>query len=222
MKILKKSNKKILIYCAVFLIATLLIWFGYHFPQNNRDEELKITISENNPSWNLYENEEYGFSIEFPSDWKIYENYENVSPTINIYLPKKNMNPPFDHFADINNVSIFPKGLQTEAVIGNSQKTDINFNFKSDKSLDYVLEDGTIWATYISFDSLKDPWKPWGFIWTRNTIYNLTYKCLRGGIKVSLDECNPFDSDQFIRNGSVDSDIREIEEEIIKTFKFIK
>ena len=222
MKILKKLNKKVVIYSVAFLLATILIWFGYHFPQNKKTPNVEVEISENNPAWNLYENKEYGFSIEFPSEWKIYEDFEEISPTINIYLPKKDVYPPFDHFADINNVSIFPKGVQTETVIGQSQKTKIGFNFKSDKSIDYVLEDGTIWATYISFDSVKDPWKSWGFIWTRNTINNLVYKCQRGELEISLNECNPFEDDKFVRSGSVNSDIRVIQEEIIKSFKFLK
>jgi hypothetical protein len=222
MKILKKSNKKILYYSAVFLFSASLIFIGYHFPQNNQKLEVEVEISENNPSWNLYENKEYGFSVEFPSNWKIYEDFETVSPTINIYLPNSKVEPPFDHFADIDNVSIFPKGLQTEAVIGQSQKTKIEFNFESDKSVDYLLSDGTVWATYLSFDSLKEPWKPWGFVWTRNTIKDLEYLCMRNSYEISLDECNPFDGDEFVRFGSVNPEIRLVQEEIIKTFKFIK
>lgn len=223
MKILKKSNKKIIFHSVVFIFAGLLIWFGYNF-SNNIENKSKgdLEISENNPTWNTYKNKEYGFSIDFPSDWEINEDFKNVSPTINIYLPNKDAQPPFDHFANINNVSIFPKGLQTESVIGQSQKTEIEFDFKSDKSVDYLLEDGTVWASYINFDNLNEPWKPWSFMWARNIINDLEFKCLSSNVEVVLDECNPFEGDEFIRIGTVDSEIRQTQEKIIKSFKLIK
>jgi len=228
MKILKKLNKKILYYSGVFLFSAILIFIGYNFPQNSQKAEVEVEISENNPSWNLYTNTEYRFSIEFPSDWKIHEELETDNPIINIYLLDTNIKPPFDHFADINNISIFPKGLQTKAVIGEYQKAELDFNFKSDKAIDYILEDGSVWATYISvwatyisFDSSKKPWKPWGFIWAKSTIDDLNYKCVRAGFEISLNECNPFEGDEFIRSGSTNIEIRKIEEEIISSFKFI-
>lgn len=216
-KTLKKINKKTFFVLFV-LFFIVLIAFNFLFKQE--EPKNKIKISENNPSWNTYVNKDYGFSIDFPVDWKVYEDSKTVSPTINIYLPKKGINPPFDHFAEINNVSIFPKGLPTEAVIGQFQPTEIELDFKSDKAVDYVLEDGTAWATYISLDRNSEPWKPWGFIWSKIIIENVGYKCFDGKKEIDLDFCNPFEGDEFIRNGQTDKEIREIEKEIIKSLKF--
>jgi len=220
MKISKISKKRIILNMSVVFFAVLVIIFGIKQVSNN-DIEGEVRISELNPSWNTYVNEEYGFSIDFPSSWKVFEDSKSVSPTINIYLPKRNINPPFDHFAEINNVSIFPKGLQTEVVIGDSNKTEVDFNFDSDKSVDYVLDNGIPWATYINFANLDEPWKPWGFMWSRVVIDDLGYRCVSSGVEVGLDECNPFEGDRFIRSGVVDDEIREVQKEIIGTFKLI-
>lgn len=219
-KISKRLNKKIITRLVVVLLAFLLILYGLSI--FNEEETSFIGISENNPSWNTYINYEYSFSIDFPSTWKVYEDFETVSPTINIYLPNKNVNPPFDHFAEINNVSIFPKGLPTETVIGQYEKTDVNFSFESDRAIDYVLENGEAWATYISVYDFGDPWKDWGFIWSKVIINDIEYRCLDGDVEIELDSCNPFEGDDFVRVGKIDQDIRETQEEIIKTFKLLQ
>lgn len=218
-KISKRLDKKIITRLLVVLLAFFFILYGLSLLEE--DEKSFVEISEENPSWNTYTNKEYGFSIDFPADWKVYEDFETVSPTINIYIPNKNIKPPFDHFAEINNVSIFPKGLPTEAVIGQSEKTDLELSFESDKAIDYILENGQAWATYISVDNFEDPWKDWGFIWSKVVVKDIEYKCLDGDTEIELDNCNPFEGDEFIRVGNVNQKIRETQEEIIKTFKIL-
>lgn len=220
MKKLKKLNKKTLIFVCFIILGIIIILFGIESLDTGSIKG-EVEISEINPTFNTYTNLEYGFKIDFPSDWKIYENFEDVSPTINIYLPKEDVSPPFDHFADINNVSIFPKGLQTEAVIGQHQDSELDLDISIGESRDYLLEDGTIWASYINPD-LEDPWKPWGFIWTRNIINNVEYKCLRESQQVELDTCNPFQGDEFVRSGDIDQEVRETAEEIVNSFRLIE
>ncbi|NCS99027.1 hypothetical protein GW764_02455 [Candidatus Parcubacteria bacterium] len=222
MKILITSNKKILKYFVIFLVGALLIFIGYQNLKEINKKTGEIKISEENPSWNTYTNYEYGFEIDFPADWKIYEDFENVSPIINIYIPNNNLKPPFDNFADVNNVSIFPRGLQSEIIIGQFEESEIDVDFEYDEMINYLLEDNTVWATYIKPEDLGDPWESWGFIWTKTRINNIEYKCLENEVEVSLDECNPFEGDEFVRTGQVDSEIREIQEEIVKSFKVIE
>ncbi len=219
MKTLKKLSKKKITYIVIILIVFLGIFFFYN-ETHKQDIKSEVVKSESG-QWTTYFNYEYGFSIDFPEGWEINEDYKNVSPTINIFMPNKKVIPPFDHFADINNVSIYPKGLPTEAVIGQSKTTDIDLDYKFDKSIDYILEDGSAWATYINFEKVSDPWKPWGFLWAKTVVNDIEYKCLRSGKEIELDNCNPFEDDEFVRMGVVDSDIREIQEKIIRSFKFI-
>lgn len=221
MKISKKLNKTILFKLVIIFVSIFVIYLGFNLIDKEKHES-EIRISDNNPSWNTYVNTEYGFSIDFPANWKVYEEFEKVSPTINIYIPRNDIKPPFDHFADVNNVSIYPKGLSTEAVIGQYEESDIDINFESDRALNYILEDGSVWATYVSFDDLNDPWKPWGFIWSKVVIENLDYKCLRSDEEIDLEECNPFENDEFVRAGVVDEDLRETQEKILESFKFIE
>lgn len=222
MKILKKLNKRKLLYFLIIVITIVIVFVGFKKDINNSIGKGSISISEERPTWNLYKNEVYNFEISYPSDWELNEEFEESSPTINIYIPNGEVEPPFDHFAEINNVSIFPKGLQTEAVIGQYKKSDLDVGFEYNSATDYLLEDGKVWATYINPDNLNDPWKSWGFIWARNIINDIEYKCISNETEISLDYCNPFEGDEFIRVGNVDQDIRETQEEIIKSFKLIQ
>lgn len=222
MKILKNLNKKNFLYFLIFITAIIFVFVGLNRDFGNDASKGNISISEERPAWNLYKNEVYNFEISYPSNWELHEEFEESSPTINIYIPNGEVEPPFDHFAEINNVSIFPKGLQTEAVIGQSKESDLDLDINYNSATDYLLEDGTVWATYINPDDLEDPWKTWGFIWVRNTIDDIEYKCISNESEVSLDYCNPFEGDEFIRAGSVDQDMRETQEEIIKSFKLIE
>jgi|AntRauTorckE6833_2_1112554.scaffolds.fasta_scaffold00162_25 hypothetical protein len=222
MKILKKLNKKIIIYLLISVTALLLIISGLNLKNDFDHTNGQIKILEEKPTWNIYTNTDYGFEIAYPSDWELNENFKDVSPTINIYLSNSEIKPPFDQFAKINNVSIFPKGLQTEAVIGQSRESNLEINFGYESAIDYILKDETIWATYINPKGLEEPWKSWGFIWSRNVIENVEYGCISSGVEISLDSCNPFEGDEFTRIGNVDPEIREIQEEIIKSFNIIE
>jgi hypothetical protein len=222
MKISKKLNKKSLFFIFFILLGILIIFIGIE-RLGDSAQKGEIKISEENPTLNTYTNIEYGFEIDFPSHWQINEEFgdkEKISPVVNIYLPNNNVAPPFDHFANINNVSIFPQGLQTEAVIGQFKQSEIEMEVPFDVARDYVLEDGTIWGTYINVQ-LDEPWKPWGFIWAKNVINDFEYKCLSNGIEVDSDFCNPFEGDEFVRSGNIDSEIRKEIEEIINSFRLI-
>jgi len=172
--------------------------------------------------WNTYVNEQYHFSIDFPSDWKIYEDFGDNGPVINIYKSKFGQKPPFDHFSEISNVSIFPTGIPTEGIIGQSQKSEMELNFSAEEKIDYILRGGDIWGTYVTFEKVPDSWKPWGFLWSKIDVKDLKYICERLGAEVSINECNPYGGDEFIREGQVDLEIREIQVKILESFKLIK
>lgn len=175
-------------------------------------------------SWVNYTNEKYGFSIDFPSTWKISEHLTDANPVINIYKPTFNAkNPPYDYFDEIANVSIFPNGVATEPLIG---EIDDELKFKlinePKEVKNYLLKNGEIWASGITFKNPPSTWKSWGLIWFRSEIKNLKQSCERSGIEIEIIECNPFGGDTFIRQGEINKKTRDISIKILESFKFLE
>lgn len=168
----------------------------------------------------IYKNKEYGFEITYPNDWKIYED-DSEYPIINIYKPKFNSRPPYDQFSEITQISIFPEGVPTEAVIGDTKNSEIKLQYEFDKSIDYVLSDGNVWASFLSFKNPPKNWKAWGFVWLSQEISDLKYECIKEGKKVEINICNPFGGDIFVRLGKVDSEIRQEQLKILNSIKFV-
>jgi hypothetical protein len=189
------------------------------------DSEMKPGTIENSTEqvdWIKYTNTDFNFTISFPKDWKISEDLTNIdSPKINIYKPEYKTELPLDNFSTEINVSIFPKGLATDAVMGRTQDVNFNLTDKTSKSFDYVLTNNTAWASLVTFAQPPKGWQPWGFIWLNTEIKDLTYKCKSGNKEVALDSCNTFEGDILERQGSIDKEIRNTQLKILSTFKFI-
>jgi hypothetical protein len=225
-KILKKINKTVLVLITAALV--LFLWF-LTLDKGTGGDGIIIGSEEN--GWNTYINEEYNFKISFPNDWKVYEDFELTSPIVNVYKPQFDKKPPFDHFSNTNAVSIFPRGVETEALIGQIIDSDIDFetDFSEtgatvEKVSDYVLENGQIWARYITFEGLEEPWKPWGSVWSRAEISDSEFYCISGmtGENIEVNNCNPFGGDVFVRQGEIDPTIVEIQDRILESFSFLK
>lgn len=216
----KGKNIGIIIFILIVFVIIFVAFKSLSIKQFSGNEPENITVSEEG-EWKTYKNDEYGFQIDFPSDWKVAEDFgDNLVPTINIYKPQFSAKPPFTHHSEITNVSIFPKGIPTEGIIGSLKESNIQISEKTTKKIDYLLEDGNVWGTYINFENPPKNWEPWGFLWARAEIENADYSCKRGEETVSMEECNPLLGDEFIRIGEVSSEDRLIEEKIIESFKF--
>jgi hypothetical protein len=212
-------------YSVVFILlslATALLFFGLFKLSQTSIKPGIIENSVEQTDWIKYTNTDFNFTVSFPKDWKIHEDFSDKNiPKINIYKPEYKTKLPLDNFSSESNFSIFPKGLATDAVLGKTQ--DVNFNLieKTEKSIDYLLSNNIAWASSITFSEPSKGWEPWGFIWLNTEIKDLTYKCRSGNQEVELSLCNTFEGDILERQGSINKEIRNTQLKILSTFKFI-
>lgn len=210
---MNSHNKKIfVILCILFSVLLIfLIW-----PKNPQNQMVgKITENPVENEWNTYVNEEYNFSIEFPTNWELSEHIVDANPVINIYKPKRKYDePPYDHFDDIANVSIFPNGVPTEGVFGEKEEV-------GNGQINYLLDDGQVWAIMKNFDQVPDSWQDWGFVWAKTLIEDLKHTCEGAVGEKPIENCNPFEGDVIVRSGNVDSETLQTAEQILETFTFL-
>ena len=220
------SGRNVVVWVLI-LISVLLITLGIVNLRDKKWQEGSVESSQEEAGWIKYTSVDFNFSISFPHDWKIYEDLENdLEPKINIYKPAYTTKPPLTHFSPETNISIFPKGLATEGVIGETRDSKIGSTIlsaeKIEKATDFLLADGKVWANFIVFSEPPQSWKPWGFIWVNTAIRDLTYKCQSGTYEKPIEECDPFTGDVLKRVGKIDGTTRDLQMKILSTFKFEK
>lgn len=215
-------KRKYLVVIVLLSLAIILLAIGIYKLTTQKIKPGTVEKSVEQENWVVYTNKDFGFRVSFPEDWKVYEDLSNTEvPKINIYKPQYKNNLPFDNFSSETNVSIFPKGIPTDAVVGHTQDVNFNLELKTLKSFDYILDNNVAWASYISFTDIPKSWQPWGFVWLNTQIENLKYICKSGQQEVSLEECNTFEGDILERQGSIDKETRNTQLKILRTFKFI-
>lgn len=215
-------KKKYFFTIFLLLIAVFLLLFGLFKIENqeNKKGTFKESTIENN--WIKYTNKEFNFEISFPNTWKVHEDFSNKDiPKINIYLDKYKINLPLDNFSSDTNISIFPKGIPTDAVIGQIVDGKIDLLEKTSQVKNYKLLNGDIWAKYVTFLEVPKNWQSWGFVWVNNEIKNLKYKCFSGKQEIKLEDCNIYEGDILERDGIIDLKIGDEQMRILKTFNFI-
>lgn len=196
-------------------------------PQSASQTETEKTMSrENDPiEWNTYTNEMYGFSIKYPSTWVVSAFPEDtIAPTFNFY-PKGSITSqlPLTHHSDTEiHVSVFPHGVPTEGFFGEAIDTNVTFSVTTESARDYVLSDNTRFAT-IAFIGARGPnWTPSGFVFAHVPIKAEMIRCVRMDEEVPASNCDPLMGDVLIRDGEVDQELRQIEEQMLASFRFIK
>lgn len=215
-------KRKYLVVTILLILAAIFLTIGIIKLNNQTIKPGIVEKSIEQENWTKYTNKELNFTISFPDSWKIYEDMSDVnSPKINVYKPKYKNNLPFDNLSPETNISIFPKGIATDAVVGRTQDVKFELQEKTSKSFDYLLSNNVAWASYITFLNVPKSWKPWGFIWINTEINNLKYSCKSGNEIVPIESCNTFEGDILERQGSIDKDTRNTQLKILSTFKFI-
>jgi len=215
-------KRKYSVVIVLLLLAAILLSIGLFKLFNSEMKPGTIENSTEQADWVKYTNTDFNFTISFPKDWKIYEDLSDINaPKINIYKPEYKTKTPLNNFSQESNISIFPKGLATDVVVGKTQDVNFNLKEKTAKSFDYLLTNNLAWASFITFNTPPKSWQSWGFVWLNTEVKNLTYKCKSGSKEVELDLCNTFEGDILERQGSIDKEIRNTELKILSTFKFI-
>lgn len=191
--------------------------------QNKKKNEEQINIDTGD--WETYKNEEYGFSIKHPADWKINETTDHpTSVLFNIYRPSEEVGePPYDHHVSgVAHVSVYPQGIPTEGIFGKYVDTEVDFKEETVEVRDYVLSDGTPFVTQANFSSFPSNWNESGFVFARAPISDLSVEYKRDGEAISEEEFDPEMGDTPIRHGSIDKRTRAIEVAMLGSFELIE
>ena len=151
--------------------------------------------------------------------------YENdlIAPKFNFYPAKTSKKPPFDHFSETTNVSVFPDGIPTEGVFGETENDDFETGVALEHTTRFILQSGETWAVFaVPKLSLKpESWGEAGFLWAKANVSGLVTTCSRNGEAISMSICAPFGGDKIIRQGGVDDREWKLLEQILSTFKFV-
>ena len=205
----------------IILVAITIVMWSLILMYSHTDEAGIITESEE-IGWNTYLNEEFGFQIDFPEDWIVFEDFGEGISVINIYELEFGQIPPFDQFANVNNVSIFPMGTEAKLIIGETRESEIEISAVVDEAVEYYLESEETWATHVTFRKADESWKPWGFIWARAIVDDPDFSCRNGAAVIDIKECDPFGGDDFVRHGLIDLEAQEVMNKILESFRFIE
>lgn len=174
----------------------------------------------------VFASETFDFSLRYPAeDWSTHIDTElEISPKFNAYLKPQGapLSLPLDHFANVTNVSVFPKGIPTEGIF--SDRTDIpfslNFDIDTEASSLFILEDGTPFAAFIKPTAPPASWGDAGFIWARVRIENLSATCIDKDTAEAVPEgsCDPLtENHTIIRSGIVSEEAWDTAERILKS-----
>jgi len=174
--------------------------------------------------WSEYVNEQYGFAIKYPSDWEVAALPDDeLAPKFNFYKPTSaDAEPPFDHFSEVTNVSIFPHGIPTEGVVSQEADIEITTQEQTKRARTYVLSDGTPWAHYLQFTQAPSSWNSSGFLWSKLKKQNFTTECFRDEEPVGSQECDPMFGDNIIHKGTVDETDYQTQLKMIETFRILE
>lgn len=217
-----RSNIPSVLISVIFLLLIMAVFLPVLFIHFN--EEV-VTEIESRDSWQLYTDQEYGFSIEHPPEWSV------VALPDHLLVPKFHFLPPesevadiegIDHHTDVPNISIFPQGYPTEGIFGDSGPSRIYFGSDIEEATEYYLLDGDVWARSMTLESLPDGWNEYGFIWSRVSVDGYRAVCFADGEEVSKDRCDPALGHEIRRRGKVDQLERKIHEEILRSFEILE
>lgn len=178
--------------------------------------------------WQSYYSPTYGFEVKYPSDWEVFEGDLYGTPAINIYKTKTGQDEdkalPLSHHSSGTHVSIFPKGVPTEGVLGENHSSKFSFDEETKNAIDFTLAGGMPWASYLNFKNPPSSWEPFGFVWLSLEIINLKEECISPTNEIVSPSINCFDVSgaQFVRSGKVSAEDRLIEERILSTFHFVR
>ena len=210
----------VIVFVCMFLIllGVILLKTG----KKDEVERVPVPLSNDEIVWKTYTSKEFSFTVEYPEHWNVFESEKDTGgPKINFYPTQRGAELPMSHFSEETNFSIFPEGVATGGVVGESKESHVVVDGSTD-SRDFVLTNKDVWATSINFSNPPSTWQPWGFLWAHHKIDSLEYSCLKDGQVVSAEGCDPFAGDELLRSGMIDSDLDEIFDHMFETFQFTR
>lgn len=175
-------------------------------------------------NWIRYHNEDYNFSIRHPESWKIRETVSRAgTPFINIVPQTNTATEPIDHFVNTTHVSVYPEGIPTEGVIGQTAELTVAMQPAVAQGRTYLLESQQPFGYYITFETSPVTWEPYGYVWGRIEVNDYTVRCHVGEnvVSASSPECQPLMGDSLIHSGTVSEQDAATVRTILESFRFM-
>ena len=203
----------------VLILAVFVPVIFFHF-----DNETVVEI-DNRSDWEVYTNQEYGFSLEHPPEWRV------VDLSDHELVPKFHLlsseiedidSESLTHHSDIPNVSIFPQGYPTEGIFGEPRPSQVNFGDGIEEATDFLLSNGEVWATMLTLDSRPDGWNEYGFIWSRVSVDNFRTLCFEDGEEIDRDRCDPALGHEIRHRGQMNLLEQRVHREILRSFDILE
>lgn len=217
-------------FIAIFLTTTIIL-IGAFFGFNYIFKQLPSYFEE--VTWQTYTSDQFGFEVDVPSNWTIVEfPNDEIAPRVNMY-PKKHRKSltfikggiehisPITHHSEISHVSIFPFGVPTEGFFGEFLESDVSFFEHVRVAHDFILDDGSRFATFAAFSSPSEQWGEAGFIFSRARVTLYRMRCFRDGRRVRDLQCDPLTGDVIVHYGTLDAEERETQKRILSSFRFV-
>lgn len=178
-----------------------------------------------------YNNEEWGFTLEYPKSFTSLESeLPGESPVINFYLKDASFKPPFAIHEDPQNayIAVLPKGFGVDAPNGSkiafediNETVNLNPDLKMDVNEAYILESGESWAYFLRFKDPPENWKKYGGVFVHFPIQNFEAKCVdKAGNQKDLENCDPMGEDNIKYYGKVEAEIKSRMIKILESFQF--
>lgn len=207
------------------LMSLVLIIFGLVFlfnDQNSDSGPRKIPNSEDEIVWIKFENKKFNFIAEYPKHFLVFEDDQKFGTVFNFYFDVKQSLLPLTNLSEESHISVYPTGVP---IGGNPDTNFVSSDYKNKNNIEFTIQEyktysGKTWAIKAIPKMTPKNWKEWGFIWISSKIKNQTFRCFDGKIEITTDSCNPFEGDEFYKEGEVDDDIIKIGREFLDRINF--
>jgi len=191
------------------------------------DEEVleQSTTQTTNPreGWRSYEDGTYGFSIEFPQGWVIATGTLSTGePVFSVYQAVgTGTDMVYSPLEDVSHVSVYPYGAATKGIHDLTKASKVIIEIPQAFAKDYVLESGRPWATEAFFEVHPEGWGENGFVFARTVIEEEEVIYYHDDKEVSESLFDPQSGDRLEHTGFIDQNVRSVEEEILRSFRFL-
>ncbi|MDQ3014401.1 MAG: GerMN domain-containing protein [bacterium] len=214
------STTKVLISIAALVVIVLLVGIIV-WGVKDRQGLLDPNETPGAQVWQTYTNEKYGVTFQYPDTWQV--SVDEQIPGIHVF--KKGTTKPtyLTHHNVFTHVSLYPKGIGTEGVYGQTKPSTVSFKASAKQPVDYILKDGTRWGTMVSFNSTPASWESFGFVWAGTEVQNHTVQCIQNGKVIREDVCEigvEFETAETVHSGTINVQDRNTQEQILASIQF--
>ncbi len=223
----------VLVGVAVALLAAMgvLVYLAQKAPQPivpvARNASSENTVAEPAPDpragWRSYHDEDYSFTLLYPQGWVVEKGSILLDPAITIRpdIGTSSARGPWSHHERATHVSLYPQGVAREGLFGETRPSATIITLPRAVARDYILENGRVWGTLVTFEEHPKTWTDAGFVFARALVEEEEIVCLRAGTTVEEGSCDPLLGDSLVRNGFVDAEVLKTLELILTSIAFV-